>query len=68
MCFHKNWRVQFVDGVIAGSFFHGLFSTVCNDFSTNPRKQAQPSFTEITYENGILLTPAKPRKTTFLNP
>jgi len=48
--------------------FHGLFSTVCNDFSTNPRKQAQSSFTEITYENWILLTPAKPRKSTFLNP
>jgi len=22
--------------------FHGLFSTVCIDFGTNPRKQAQP--------------------------
>jgi hypothetical protein len=30
--------------------FHGLFSTVCPDFSTNLRKQTQPSFPEITYE------------------
>jgi hypothetical protein len=52
----------------AALIFHGLFSTVCIDFGTNPRKQTQPSFTEITYGNGLLPTAAKQRKITFVNP
>jgi hypothetical protein len=47
-------------------FFHGLFSTVCNEFGTNARKQTQSSFAENTYENRVFTNVCKTAQTTFL--
>jgi len=52
-------------GLAGEKVFHGLFSTVCTNSGTNPRKQAQSSFTEITYENAVFTNDCKTAQNHF---